>query len=165
MTGEKTASLGRLILVLLLGGLATACSSVKYYPNTLEKNVLVKTTLDSGSVFNEAQAHFHVYSIDKQCNEVHLGAVKLDQPEVEVGIATGKPVVIEVAFGIGGNFFSSSSSVIRVETMLTPRTHYFYDVNASYDDGIYDVEVFEKKKRKSRGRLLKTVPSSSCKPE
>jgi len=151
-------------LVSILAVVAVGCSSIKYYPNTLHKNVLVKVKkLDSGSMLNEASAHFHVYDIDKQCNLVHLGAVKLDQPEVEVGIPVGKPVVIEVAFGIGGNTFSTTSSTIRVETMLTARKGYFYDVSASYDDGIYDVEVFEKKSRKSRGQAIELVPSNACK--
>jgi hypothetical protein len=163
MKGFTIGALGRLGLVLLLGVLATACSSINYYPNTLDKNVLVKTTLGSGSMFSDISAHLHVYSINNQCEQAHLGAVALDKPEVEVGIATGKPVVIEVAFGRGGGFFSSSSSVTRVETLLTPKKNFFYEVNASYVDGIYDFEVFEKKQRNARGRLLPMVHSSSCK--
>ena len=164
MINTKAPLLCRFGLVLLFGLLVTGCSSIKYYPNTLDKNVLVKVIkLDSGSMFNEAQAHFHIYNIDKQCNQLHLGAVKLDQPEVEIGVVTGKPVVLEVAFGIGGNYFSTTSSTIRVETMLTLRKNYFYDVTAMYDDGIYDVEVIEKKGRKSRGRVLKNIHSNACK--
>jgi hypothetical protein len=149
-------------LILSMALIFSGCSSVKYYPNTQDKNMLVKIKTESGSMFSGVKSYLHIYTLKSDCSiKKHLGVVELPEPETEVGISTGKPLQIEIAFEVGGGFFSSGSSVTRTSANIKPRAGYFYEADASYNDGIYDLEIFEKKSRNSKGKLLKEL--QSCK--
>lgn len=163
---QKNNNVYTLLMSILLVILVSGCSSIKYYPNTLDKNMNVTVTVaESGSFFQDIETYFHVYTLDNQCTQEHLGVVDIPDSEVEVGIEVGKRQVIEVAFEVGGNFMSSSTSVTRADAIITPRKDYYYQVNASYDDGIYDMEVFEKKSRQSKGKAIKVIPAYDCQPK
>ena len=142
------------LLLVIFSGLLGACSAVKTYPNNHEKNLLIKTRTDSGSVFSSIEAALDIYSVEKSCQVNYLGTVKLDSPQVSVGIPQDKPRLLSFRFGSSG-FFSNASSSISYDTLLLPRKGHHYDINVKYIDDIYNVEIFEKKTAKTaKGKEL-----------
>jgi len=93
-------------LAALLGLLALAgCSTPdKVYQSTPEKNLRIagKTLGDSFAQVN--RMYLYVYEVDRQCKLDYLGHVALDKPALEVGLPTGKLLMLTAEFASGGRF-------------------------------------------------------------
>jgi hypothetical protein len=59
---------------------------------------------------------------------------------------------------------SSNASVVRYQTIMTPRSGYLYDAAVSYNKGIYNVVITERNRGGSAVRKIPRVPLESCKP-
>lgn len=151
-------------LLVMINGLLLACSSLKTYPNNYEKNLLIKTRTESGSVFSSVQAALDIYSVDETCNANYLGTLELNSPQVSVGIPHGKLRFLSFHFGTSG-FFSNSSSSISYDTLLRPRKGYQYDINVKYIDDLYNVEIFEKKTAKAKRKELPQWSLKECRQQ
>lgn len=151
----------RLIILLLAGSLISGCSALKPYPNTLQKNTLVSIKTDSGSMFSNIVVAVDIFDVDANCKLTYKGTVDLDKPVTEVGLATDRTSYLGFIFKTTG-FFSSSNSSMSYYTLLKPRKKYRYNINVSYEDDIYDVEVRETRSRKQKGKEIKRKELSSC---
>ena len=60
------------------------------YPNTLAKNLYIKTEKESGSIFSKVRTALEIYRVDERCQIKYEGTVRLDRPLVEVGIPSDR---------------------------------------------------------------------------
>lgn len=152
----------KLIVLTVLILTFSACSSVKTYPNDQKKNMTIKTSTNSGSAFRNIKVFMHIYKMDKKCKFDHLGVVELDKPTNKVGLPVNQKLLIEFAF-VNATFMNQSSSITREETIITPLRGRFYEVEASYDEGIYDVSIWQKKSSRSKKIKFKNISYDTCK--
>jgi hypothetical protein len=147
--------------VLLAASLLAACSAIKTYPNTLPRNLHIRTETSSGSVFSKVRAAVHIHQVDAICRTDYQGMLELDQPSLEVGIPAERLTLMAFVFTSTATLGGSSSS-IRVEALLKPRAGYSYDAKVSYVDSIYDVVIREIDPRKSSSRQIERKTWKSC---
>ncbi|MDH5512115.1 MAG: hypothetical protein OEY27_02785 [Gammaproteobacteria bacterium] len=152
----------RLAVLLLAAGLLAACSGIKTYPNTLDKNLNIRTDTRSKEFLGKVKADVDIYRVDANCEGEYLGTVKLGEATVAVGIPPDRPSYLVFNFASSA-FFSSSSSSINYATLLKPRSGYRYDIQVSYIDNIYDVAIRETHPRRGAGREIERRPLRACK--
>ena len=102
-----------------------------------------------------------IFDVDANCKPTYKGTVALDKPLTEVGLATNRTSYLGFIFKTEG-FFSSSTNSMSYYTLLKPRKQYRYNINVSYEDNIYDVEIRETRSRKHKGKEIKRKELSSC---
>jgi hypothetical protein len=156
MSLEKDSSrwvaAGCLVAIALAG-----CSGIKTYPNTLPKNLHVTAKVDSGTVVD-----LDMHRLNARCETAHEGRVSLDPGVVEVGLPVDETIWLDFVFA-SKSFLSSSVSVARYSTLLTPRSGYDYRAQVTYSKGIYNVVIQEARKGSSARREIDRVPLSACK--
>ncbi len=150
-----------IILLLMVFSLLTNCSGIKTFPNTLYKNLNIKTETDSGSLFSKVRAAVDIYRVDSDCKTEYEGTVQLKNPSFEVGIPAGRLTYLVFVFSSSG-FLSSSSSTITYNTLLKPRVGYNYDINVSYIDDIYNVVIWETHPSEKKGRKVELKELNAC---
>jgi len=123
----------------------TACSGLKTYPNTAEKNLLVKTKA-SGSPFMSVAVFLHIYDLKEDCKSDYLGSIKLKNGETQIGIPTGRPTYLAFVF--------HSDGFVPSTTILTPRPGDRYIANVNYADRIYNLSIHEAGPRGKQGREI-----------
>src|SRR5574337_1278185 len=126
-------------LFLLLGALA-GCSGLKTYPNDLEKNLTVRTTL-SGSLLTSIEAYLHVYDPKDDRKMKYLGSIKLKNGATEVGIAAAGPVCLDFVFHVTDLFSPEAHLHNREIVTLQPGVRYIALVR--YVDRIHSVSIRE----------------------
>src|SRR6266480_2732334 len=117
----------RLYPSLLAASLLTGCSGAKTYPDTLPKNMHVRTETSN------MRAELHIHRVDANCLTEYQGTVQLDKPSVKIGIPAGRQSLVAITFS-SSSFLTASSRSIRYDTLLTPRAGYTYDVTVRYVD-------------------------------
>jgi len=137
----------RVYAMLLSASLLASCSGAKTYPDTLPKNMHVRTET------SKVRAELHIHRVDANCLTEYQGTVQLDKPTVEVGVPAGRQSLVAFTFS-SSSFLSGSSSSVRYHTLLTPRAGYTYDVKVSYLDSIYNVTIREIDPRGSISRMV-----------
>jgi len=133
------------------------CSGIKTYPNTLPKNLYVSAKVDSGTVVD-----LDMHRLNARCETAHAGRVSLDPGAVDVGLPVDETIWLDFVFA-SKSFLSSSVSVTRYSTLLTPRSGYDYRAQVTYSKGIYDVRIRETRKGSSASREVDRVPLAACK--
>lgn len=116
--------------------------TIKPYPNTLEKNLFIRTETKSGSILSTVRTAVNVYRVDPSCRAQYEGTIELNSPSVSVGIASGRPSYLVFNFASFSSL-ANVSSTISHDTLLTPRAGYIYDVKVNYVDDIYGVMIRE----------------------
>jgi hypothetical protein len=142
-----------LICALLLLVVTTGCSDLKTYPNTADKNLLVRTKMQSGSLFTDVEVMLHIYSLRDGCTTNYLGTVKLEKDRTQVGMMIGQPIYLKFIFNTSG-MLSSSTATVPYITILTPRPGVQYSADVSYVDSIYNVIIREVDPRGTPGREI-----------
>ena len=132
----RVTGLAVFFLVVTLGG----CSGIKTYPNNLEKNLQLRTQVESGSAFSKLRASMSVFEVDAQCQTEYQGTVDLDEPSVPVGIPPGRWSYLVFDFSSSG-FLSSRSTSVASGALLKPQAGSRYDIDVSYRDDIYNVTI------------------------
>ena len=147
----------RLYPSLLAAGLLAGCSGAKTYPDTLPKNMHVRTET------SKVRAELHIHRVDANCLTEYLGTVQLDKPAVEVGIPAGRMSLVAFTFS-SSSFLRGSSRSVRYDTLLAARPGYTYDVRVSYLDDMYNVVIREIDPRRSSGREIERRSLGTCVP-
>jgi hypothetical protein len=146
----------------LLGmSLLAGCSGIKTYPDTLPKNLHVRTEAGSGSAFARMRVAVHIHQVDANCRTEYQGTVQLAEPSVRIGLPPDRLSYLVFSFS-GSTFLGGSSSSINYETLLLPRAGYAYDAQASYQDNIYNVAIRESGPRRSAGREIERRGLDDC---
>jgi hypothetical protein len=149
--------------LLCLSILLSACSSsgIKPYSSELKNNIQVRTKTSTESYFSSIKARVDIYQVDKDCKVNYQGSVKLDKPVVDIGIAEARNSYL--VFGFASSSFLGGDSSISYDTLLKPRKGYTYEIEVSYADNIYNVEMFELGRKKSVKRQIETAELDACK--
>lgn len=132
----------RAIFLALAAGLLAGCSGIRPYPDTPDRNLLIRTDARSGSAFSRVRAAVDIYRVDEQCRADYQGTVELDQPEVSAGIPADRSSYLAFRFS-GSGLLGGTSSSISKETLLNPRAGHRYDIDVTYRDDIYNVVIRE----------------------
>ena len=144
---DRSATIGsakrnvRAIVTALLIGLLSSCSGIKPYPNQLEKNLHMRTSTNSGSIFSQVRASLSILRVDAQCRTEYEGTVDLRNGAAEVGVPVDRWSYLIFDFSSSGLF--SGNSTIKQATLLKPRAGYRYDVEVSYRDEMYNIVIHE----------------------
>ena len=146
---------------MLLVGSLTACSGIKTYPNGLDKNLQVRTSTDSGSIFSSVRASLSISRVDAQCQTYYEGTVKLGKGAVEVGVPVERWSYLVFDFSSSG-LLSSTSSTMGHATLLKPRAGYRYDIDVTYRDDIYNVVIRESRTGTREGREIALRRVDTC---
>ena len=149
---------GVLVAAVILAG----CSGLRPYPNNLEKNLVIRTDTDSGSIFSKVGVEVDIFRVKADCLTEYQGTVNLNGPSVEVGIPPDKLSYMAFVFS-NSSFLASSRNSISHETLLEARAGYNYDIRVSYIDDIYNVAISEKHPEKPGGRKIDFRDISACK--
>jgi hypothetical protein len=147
--------------IVLAAALLFGCSGIKTYPNTLEKNLLIRTSAESKAFLEKVRVAIDIYEVDEECRTEYKGTVKLGKA-TEVGIPPGRTSYLAFKFK-RSNFLARSKSSITEETMLKPRAGHKYDVEVSYKDYIYNVVIKESVQSGSGWREVEIRDFSHCK--
>ncbi|WP_019140232.1 hypothetical protein [Noviherbaspirillum massiliense] len=146
------------MLIVSLAG----CSGIPTYPDTAPRNLTVRTQVDSGSKMTNIWADLDIHRVTSECTPEHIGRIELEPGVAQVGVTTGELRYLEFIFA-RKRFLSSSSSTIRYGTLFIARPGFVYDVQASYDKGIYNVVMREARQGTSNWKMLEPVPIKACK--
>jgi hypothetical protein len=144
-----------LSLVVVLSMLA-ACSAVKTYPNTLDKNLHVGTKTDSG-----VDAAIEIFEVKPDCSIKYSGTIQLDNPVIDVGIPTGRSSYLVFVFSSSG--FFTGSNTITYDTLLRPRKDARYDIDVRYQQDIYNV-VINERLGSNKSQEIEVKSLAECKP-
>ena len=149
-----------LTALILAANLSAGCS-LKSYPNTLEKNLHIRTETKSGSFLSTVRSAVDVYRVDASCRAQYEGTVELNSPSVFVGIPLGRPSYLVFNFA-STSFLANTRSRISYDTLLTPRAGYIYDVQVNYIGNIYGVIIRETPPQGSLSREIERRDLSVC---
>ena len=131
----------------------TGCSGLKTYSNTADKNLLVRTKMNSGSMFTDVEILLHIYRLQNDCTTDYIGTIELEQEMAKVGITASQPTYLKFIFKTSG-MLSSNTSIIPYTTILTLRPGVQYSADVSYVDSIYNVIIRELDYRGTPGREI-----------
>jgi hypothetical protein len=151
-------------VVWLAASLLAACTGIKTYPNTLDKNLNIRTETRAKEFLGKVKADVDIFRVMAHCESEYLGTVKLDESAVAVGLPPDRPSYLVFNFASSA-FFSNSSSSISYETLLKPRAGFRYDIQVSYIDNIYDVAIREVDPRVKASREVGRKPLRACKSQ
>ncbi len=145
-----------LAIIFVCVGLASGCSNVKPYKSSSPENLSLKAKTDS-----DVKAAVDIYSVDKACKLTYQGTVDVENKLEKVGIPVNKPSYLVVSFS-KSSFWSGQSSSMSQEALLTPKKGYRYQMNLSYVDHIYDIELKRIHRKSGKSRVIDTVGLGAC---
>ena len=161
---EKRRAPGRSVVVALsfcVAILLPACSGIKTYDNSLDKNQHVRTATDSGSWFSRARAAVDIHRVGEKCAIEYEGTVQLTEPTMEIGIPPDRWSHLVFVFA-SSSFLANRRGTITYETLVRPRPNYHYEVAVTYRNDMYHVAIRETPPSGSTGRELDRVALSAC---
>ena len=149
------------LAVVWLVALAAGCSSLKTYPNVAPENVVVRSTIESGSMLSSMRGSVHIHEVDSGCHTSYLGTVKLDRPSIALGLPAERASYLVFVFE-GSSLFGGSTSSAGAGTLLKPRPGYRYEFAVSYKDSIYNVVLRESDPRRGASRDVPRQELKGC---
>jgi len=129
-------------LVVALACILSGCSGTTPYVSDAEDNLFITTDTQSGFL-SGVDASLDIYRLNENCVSHYRGTVVLGDALVPVGIETGEPVQLVFNFE-SSSFLANSNSSISYDVVLYPEFGYHYDVDVSYRNDIYNVEISER---------------------
>jgi hypothetical protein len=151
MTAARKAA-----LVALTATLAACATPDKVYESTAEKNLRIRAKT-AGNSFATVRATFlYVYEVMADCKLDYLGHVVVNTPTLEVGLPTGKPLMLAAEFARGGRF-QHSGLRNQYSYLLQPRSGYQYAAEIIHDEQFHKFALAEGR----RGGPMRTVERRS----
>ena len=133
--------------------LLSACSGFKAYRNNYERNLFITTETETRGLFSGVAASLDIYRMQGDCSKQYEGSVELGNSLVEVGIPIEEPAYLVFRFESSA-FLSNSHSSMGYDVTLYPLTDHVYDLNVTYRDSIYNVEVQERLRGGTDGQAM-----------
>ena len=131
------------VLVATLSCLLGACSGLKTYRSDHQKNLFITTQTEARGWFSGVDASLDIYRMQSECDVDYQGTVNLGDSRVEVGVPADVPAYLVFRFESSA-FLSNTNSSMGYDVALYPMAGQVYDVNVTYRDNIYNVEVQER---------------------
>jgi hypothetical protein len=153
--------------VLILGGvcwtvsLLAGCLGSKPYPNTLEKNLHVRTALDAGSIFSGVRAAMDIHRLNADCSMEYEGTVQLNSPTIDIGIPSRRWSRLVFLFD-SYSFWGNRSGTITYETLLKPHSGSHYPISVTYRDDQYNVAIQETRPGSALSREVERKDPHTC---
>lgn len=144
-------------VVLSAGCASPSPSEVKSYPNTLDKNVQVRSETVAGPAVFRLRTELGIYRVDARCEIEFEGRVDINRPSVAVGLPANRWSYLVFNF-------SGSGETISRETLFRPREGYRYDVAVTYRKDVYHVAIREIPPRGGAGRDIEFRDIRACRP-
>jgi hypothetical protein len=137
------------------------CSGQKPYQNTMDNNLHVRTTANSGSWFSSVRAAVDIHRVTPECKTEYEGTVQLNGPTIDIGIPPDRWSRLVFVFDTS-SFLANRSGSITYETLLKPRSGYQYEARVTYSDDMYNVVVRETLPSSSVGREIEHQDLRAC---
>lgn len=153
----------RAILAALVPVFIGGCASVKPYPNTLDKNVRIRSETVAGSPLFRIKTALAVHRVDERCQLELEGVVDINQPAVSLGLPSNRWSYLDFTFSNSSSAAESANSISR-ETLFRPRAGYRYDIAITYRKDAYHVEIREISAKGGAGRAVQFRDISVCRP-
>ena len=160
----ETKISGFFVSLILAAGVVSGCSTVKPYPNTLEKNVHIWEETDSGSFFTDLEVAVDIFSVASDCRETYEGTVYLEDGPIDVGIPVNKKSYLKF-FYLKSGLFGQNKGKVSHGSLLKAREGHRYDIKLTYDTDIYNAEILEIFPGRSENRKIDLREFAHCKPE
>ena len=145
-----------LLYTALVASLAACATPDKVYQSTADKNLRI-TAKTSGNSFATVKATFlYVYEVTPECKLDYLGHVLVDSPTMEVGLPTGKPLVVAAEFATRGRF-QEGGLRNQYSYSLQPRSGYTYAAEIIHDEQFHKFALTEGR----RGGAMRAVERKS----
>jgi hypothetical protein len=136
----------------------TACSGIKTYSNTMNKNLDLTSKTDSS-----VDAALDIYRVESDCSIEYSGTIQLTKSTINTGIPAGRSSYLVFSFSSSG--FFSGSSTTTYSTLLRPRSDKKeYDIDVSYIENIYNVVIHEKTRGSNKRQEIEARGLATCKP-
>jgi hypothetical protein len=148
-------------LALSLAALAAGCATPdKVYESTAEKNLHI-TAKSAGNSFATVKATFlYVYVLTPECKLDYLGHVLVNAPVVDVGLPTGKPLVLTAEFAKAGRF-DHGGVRNSYSYLVQPRPGYAYAAEIVHDEQFHKFALAEGR-RGGPMRALERKSAEGC---
>jgi hypothetical protein len=117
---------------LVVFGALGACTGIKPYPNSYDKNVRINVKTDS-SLFSKLRTAVDIYRVDNTCQKTYEGTLQLRDATMLVGLSNEHPVYLVFVFQ-ESSFLANSHSSITYETVFRPESDNHYEFEVSYVD-------------------------------
>jgi len=147
-----------------LAGCATGNNDSKTYPNTLDKNLVIKLNL--GNTANQSSTldvYAGVNNIAQDCTDTYEGEIILSPGLNKIGLVPGRRVYLVVAAIDRGDFLGRNQGyTVKEGVLLTPEPDKRYEIDINYIDEMLECKLFEF--NGSRRQSLPVVSISGCKP-
>lgn len=144
----------RAVLIVLVAGTISACSSTHNYTSNTPENLTLIPDVRSGS------ARLHVYDIDNMCNLTYQGTVELSDAKVKIGLPVNKPSYLVFNFSNPSLFTGGHST--SYEMFLAPRAGYYYDAAVNYIDGMYGAVIHEQNPSGGTWHEVQRIVPKTC---
>ena len=141
--------------------LVVGCSSLKPYPSFTPENVVVKSKLESGSMFSSMRGSVHIHELDAGCHTSYVGTMQLDRASVALGLPAERASYLVFSFD-GSSFLGGTSSSTSAGTVLKPRAGYRYEFTVTYKENIYNVVLRESDPRGGGSHELPRQQLKGC---
>jgi hypothetical protein len=148
-------------LLFCVVNLLPACSGIKTYQNTSDKNLHVQTEADFESWFPRVRTAVDIHRVWEGCTVDYQGTVQLTQPKMDIGIPTDNWSYLVFVFNTP-SLFPNRSGTITYETLVKPLPNYRYEAAVSYQNDMYHVKIREIPPNRSAGRELDRVGLDAC---
>lgn len=155
MTTNKTI-LNFLLFIFVVGSLA-GCSSLKTYPSSSAKNLIVYLDKKSDS---GVEGRADIYLLDKQCQGPYQGSSWFNKSPKKIGIKKGRQTLVSLKYLLSDWLKGKSS--ITADVLIQARSGYRYEAKLSYIDEAYETFVYEINRRTGKKTPMKTMGIAAC---
>ncbi len=159
-----------MVAIALIVAMTASCSGLQPYESTLPANLNVSVKVVRGGVLSVSapgissfSVDMHVIAVSPRCEKTYRGGVEISSAPVKVGIPVGSSTLLAFEFS-GHNFLTRGSGSSSWASLLTPRGGYQYDIDVSYNGGMYSVEMYERNPGNGQRRALDYRSFRSCVP-
>lgn len=141
------------------------CAGKQHYPNAGEKNLTVNTQLEHArfsvrtGLVSKMEAYLGIHEIDYNCAAKYLGFVPLTQGSTEVALPIDRLMLLSIEVSISS--LGGSSTTMQREALFKAKPSHTYQLNASYVNGMFDLQLREAGDLTS-SRTLELMPLSAC---
>ena len=126
----------------IAAAVAACATPDKVYQSTGEKNLRISAKT-AGNSFATVKATFlYVYEVTPECKLDYLGHVLVDAPTLEVGLPTGKPLLLTAEFARGGRF-DHSGLRNQYSYLVQPRPGYQFAAEILHEEQFHKFALSE----------------------
>jgi hypothetical protein len=141
------------VIFLTVVGCAT---TEQAYRTTEEKNLRIEAKTERSSFGKVRSTFLYVYEVDRRCETNYLGYVRLDKPVIEIGLPTGKLLMLTADF--------VATARNRYSYLLQPQPGYDYVADILHREKLYKFTLMERSRGSGTKRVIEHKDLGSCVP-